>query len=160
MQDMLVRLLDLPDISEEEKILFEKEGIIFKRPITPEKSIVIDWTSKHFSKNWADETEVAFASPPVNCFIAQRNQEILGFACFESTAKNYFGPTGVLPNEREKGIGKILLIKALLALKEMGYTYAIIGGVGPASYYEEVVDARIIEKSEKSIYQNLLKHPK
>lgn len=160
MQDMLVRLLELPDISEEEKNLFENEGIVFKRPITPEKSIVVNWVGKHFSTNWADETEAAFASLPVNCYIAQREQEILGFACFESTAKNFFGPTGVLPTERSKGIGKILLIKALLALKEMGYTYAIIGGVGPASYYEQVVDAKIIEKSEKSIYQNLLKHPK
>lgn len=160
MQDMLVRLLELPDISEEEKNLFENEGIVFKRPITPEKSIVVNWVGKHFSTNWADETEAAFASLPVNCYIAQREQEILGFACFESTAKNFFGPTGVLPTERGKGIGKILLIKALLALKEMGYTYAIIGGVGPASYYEQVVDAKIIEKSEKSIYQNLLKHPK
>jgi len=160
MQDMLVRLLDLPDVSEEEKNLFEKEGISFKRPITPEKSIITEWVGKYFSKNWADENEAAFTSLPVNCFIAQRDQEILGFACFESTAKNFFGPTGVLPSERGKGIGKILLVKSLTALKEMGYTYAIIGGVGPASYYEQVVNAKIIEKSEKSIYQNLLKHPK
>lgn len=160
MQDMLVRLLDLPDVSEEEKKLFENEGIVFKRPITPEKSIVVNWIREHFSTNWADETEAAFTALPVNCLVAQREQEILGFACFESTSKNFFGPTGVLPTERGKGIGKILLIKALHALKEMGYTYAIIGGVGPASYYERVVDAKIIEKSEKSIYQNLLKHPK
>ncbi|WP_318311293.1 GNAT family N-acetyltransferase [Flagellimonas crocea] len=160
MQDMLVRLLDLPDISKEEKILFEKEGIVFKRPITPEKSIIVDWVSKHFSKNWADETEAAFSTLPVNCIIAQKDQEILGFACFESTAKNFFGPTGVVPAERGKNMGKVLLVKSLLALKEMGYAYAIIGGVGPASYYEKVVDAKIIEKSEKSIYQNLLKHTK
>ncbi len=160
MKDMLVRLLDLPDISEAEKDLFEKESIVFKRPITPEKSIVTDWVSKHFSKNWADEAEAAFTSLPVNCFIAQREQEILGFACFESTAKNFFGPTGVLPTERGKSIGKILLIKSLRALKEMGYAYAIIGGVGPASYYEQAVGAKIIEKSEKSIYQNLLKQSK
>ena len=160
MQDMLVRLLDLPDISQEEKKLLEKEGIIFKRPITPEKSIVEDWVNKHFSKNWADEVEAVFSTLPVNCFIAQRYQQILGFACFESTAKNFFGPTGVLADQRGKGIGKILLIKSLLALKEMGYAYAIIGGIGPAAYYEQVVNARIIEKSEKSIYHNLLKQPK
>lgn len=160
MHDMLVRLMDLPDISSVEKSLFEKEGIVFKRPIPPEKSILVNWVDQHFSKNWADETEAAFTALPVNCFIAQRRQEVLGFACFESTAKNFFGPTGVLPPERGKEIGKILLVKSLLALKEMGYAYAIIGGVGPASYYEKTVGATIIEKSEKSIYQNLLKHPK
>lgn len=160
MHDMLVRLMDLSDISIAEKELFEKEGIIFKRPIPPEKSIVVQWVGQHFSTNWADETEAAFSALPVNCFIAQREQEILGFACFESTAKNFFGPTGVLPSERGKNLGKILLVKSLLALKELGYAYAIIGGVGPASYYEKTVGATIIEKSEKSIYQNLLKHPK
>ncbi|MHA7830432.1 MAG: GNAT family N-acetyltransferase [Flagellimonas sp.] len=160
MQDMLVRLLDLPDVSEEENKLFEKEGVVFKKPITPEKSIVVDWVGEHFSKNWADEALAAFASLPVNCFIAQREQEILGFACFESTAKNFFGPTGVLPHERGKGLGKILLIKSLRALKEMGYNYAVIGGVGPTSYYEKVVSAKIIEKSERGIYKNLLKHSK
>lgn len=160
MHDMLVRLMDLPEISTAEKELLEKEGIVFKRPIPPEKSIVVDWVGQHFSTNWADETEAAFTALPVNCFIAQRGQEILGFACFESTAKNFFGPTGVLPSERGKEIGKILLVKSLFALKEMGYTYAIIGGVGPATYYEKTVGATIIEKSEKSIYQNLLKHRK
>lgn len=160
MQDMLVRLLDLPDISGEEKNLFEKESIVFKRPIMPEKSIVVDWVAKHFSKNWSDETEASFSALPVNCFIAQRGQEILGFACFESTFKNFFGPTGVLDSERGKGIGKILLVKSLMALKEMGYAYAIIGGVGPVSYYEQTVGAKIIDKSEKSIYQNLLKQSK
>nr|WP_321411849.1 GNAT family N-acetyltransferase [uncultured Allomuricauda sp.] len=160
MQDMLVRLLELPDTSKEENILFEKESIIFRKPIAPEKSIIVQWVNKHFSKNWADETEAAFSALPINCFIAQREQEILGFACYESTFKNFFGPTGVLQTERGKGIGKILLVKSLLGLRDMGYAYAIIGGVGPASYYEKVVDATIIEKSEKSIYQNLLKQQK
>ena len=160
MQDMLVRLLDLPEIASEEAKLSDSENIIFRRPIAPEKSIIVNWVREHFSPNWADEMEVAFSSTPVNCYVAQKGQSLLGFACFECTAKNFFGPTGVLPSEQGKGMGKILLVKALQALKEMGYTYAIIGGVGPAEYYKKAVDARIIEKSEKSVYQNLLKHPK
>jgi hypothetical protein len=158
MQDMLVRLLDLPDISEKEKELLESEKVVFRRPIPPEKSIVIRWVKKHFSVNWADETEAAFSSLPVNCFVAQRGQTLLGFACFESTAKNFFGPTGVITEERGKDIGKVLLVKSLVTLREMGYAYAIIGGVGPIPYYEKAVNARVIANSEKSIYQNLLKH--
>ncbi|MEW2921585.1 hypothetical protein AB1A65_08960 [Muricauda sp. ANG21] len=158
MQDMLVRLFDLPDISEKEKELLESEKVVFRRPIPPEKSIVVGWVKKHFSINWADETEAAFSSLPVNCFVAQRGQTLLGFACFESTAKNFFGPTGVITEERGKDIGKVLLVKSLVALREMGYAYAIIGGVGPTHYYEKAVNARVIANSEKSIYQNLLKH--
>lgn len=160
MQDMLVRLLDLPDVSLAEKKLGESENIVFKRPIAPERSLVIQWVKAQFSANWADEAEAAFSAAPVTCIVAQRRQSILGFACFECTAKNFFGPTGVIQTEQGKGIGKILLVKALEALKELGYTYAIIGGVGPVGYYEKTVDAQIIRKSEKSIYGNLLKHPK
>ena len=71
----------------------------------------------------------------------------------------YFSPKAVCLSFTLSHI-PILLIKSLLALKEMGYAYAIIGGVGPAAYYEQVVNARIIEKSEKSIYHNLLRQPK
>jgi hypothetical protein len=39
----------------------------------------------------------------------------------------------------------------------MGYGYAIIGGVGPAEFYEKAVGAKIIEGSEISIYQHLLR---
>ena len=160
MQDMLVRLLELPDTATLEESLAKEEGVIFKRPIAPEKHPIHNWVRSNFSQNWADELETAFYSTPVNCFIAQREQTILGFACFECTAKNFFGPTGVLPEERGKGIGRILLVKALQALKNMGYTYAIIGGVGPATYYKKVVHAQTIEHSEESIYQNLLKPTK
>ena len=160
MQDMLVRLLDLPDVSQEEQRLFETDQTLFRRPIPPERGMVVDWVGSNFSTYWADEVQAAFASLPVHCFIAQRGQELLGFGCYECTAKNFFGPTGVLPSHRGKGIGKVLLVKSLLALRELGYAYAVIGGVGPASYYERTVGAKIIEGSEKGIYQHLLKPSK
>ena len=71
--------------------------------------------------------------------------------------ENFFGPTGTKESERGKGIGKVLLVKSLLSLKEMGYGYAIIGGVGPEDYYKKVVDAKTIEGSEISIYENLIR---
>lgn len=157
MKDMLVRLLDLPDFSVLEKTLKKEDAILFRRPIAPEKSIVIDWVKSNFSSNWANEISVSFTTSPANCFIAQRDQDILGFSCFEATGKNFFGPTAVLESERGRGIGKILLVKSLKGLKNLGYTYGIIGGVGPIAYYEKTVNAVVIENSEKSIYQNMLK---
>ena len=81
----------------------------------------------------------------------------MGFSCYETTAKNFFGPTGVLPAYRGIGIGKVLLIKALMSLRALGYAYAVIGGVGPAAYYQKVVGAVIIEGSGRSVYQDLLR---
>jgi len=156
MQDMLVRLLNLPDVSGLENQL-NNAGIIIRRPIAPEKSIVAHWVGKHYSEFWKNEVEVAFTRLPVTCFVAQRGQDILGFSCYECSYKNFFGPTGVLEAENGKGIGRVLLIKSLLGLKEMGYAYAIIGGVGPAEYYQKTVNAVAIEGSEISIYQHLLR---
>jgi GNAT superfamily N-acetyltransferase len=156
-KDMLVSLIELPDASELEKRLSEKEKIIFRRAIAPEKHLVSEWVMEQFGAYWKSEVEVAFSRQPVSCWIAQRGNELLGFACYECTARNFFGPTGTLESERGKGIGKVLLIKSLESLREMGYAYAIIGGVGPAEFYEKAVGAKIIEGSEVSIYQHLLR---
>lgn len=157
MKDMLVRLMELPDASELEKRLLEKEKIVFRRAIAPEKHLVSEWIMEQFGAYWKSEVEVAFSRQPVSCWIAQRGNEILGFACYESTARNFFGPTGTKETERGKGVGKVLLIKSLESLREMGYAYAIIGGVGPVEFYEKAVGAKLIEGSEVSIYQNLLR---
>ena len=157
MKDMLVRLIELPNASELEKRLSEKEKIVFRRAIAPEKHLISEWVMEQFGAYWKSEVEVAFSRQPVSCWIAQRGNELLGFACYECTARNFFGPTGTKESERGKGIGKVLLIKSLESLREMGYAYAIIGGVGPAEFYEKAVGAKIIEGSEVSIYQHLLR---
>jgi hypothetical protein len=40
----------------------------------------------------------------------------------------------------------------------MGYAHAIIGGVGPAEFYEKAVGAKIIVGSDVSIYENLIRN--
>lgn len=157
MKDMLVRLTELPDVSEIEKRLKKAENMVFRRVIAPEKHLVTEWVMDNFGFYWKSEVEVAFSRQPVSCWIAQRGNSILGFACYECTARNFFGPTGTLESERGKGIGKVLLTKSLESLREMGYAYAIIGGIGPAEFYEKTVNAKIIEDSEISIYQHLLR---
>lgn len=157
MKDMLVRLMELPNASELEKKLLEKEKVVFRRAIAPEKHLVSEWVMEQFGAYWKSEVEVAFSRQPVSCWIAQRGNQLLGFACYESTARNFFGPTGTQESERGKGIGKVLLIKSLESMREMGYAYAIIGGVGPAEFYEKAVGAKLIDGSEISIYQHLLR---
>ncbi|WP_339703450.1 GNAT family N-acetyltransferase [Algoriphagus aquimarinus] len=157
MKDMLVRLIGLPDASLEEARLLKKEKVVFRRAIAPEKHLLSNWVLEHFGEYWQSEVEIAFSRQPVACWLAQRGNDILGFACYESSARNFFGPTGTMETERGKGIGKILLIKSLESMKEMGYAYAIIGGVGPAEFYEKAVNAKTIEGSEVSIYENLIR---
>lgn len=154
MPDMLVKLYELPEWQQKEKALLEK-GIKIRRAIPPEKAKVLEWVEDNFQKAWRSEADVAFSKSPLNIFIAYQEDQILGFACYDTTAKGFFGPTGVSKKARGKGIGAVLLLKSLAALKESGYAYAVIGGVGPIEYYKKVCQAVVIEGSEDSIYQDM-----
>jgi predicted N-acetyltransferase YhbS len=88
--------------------------------------------------------------------IAVRNQQILGFACYDGTAKGFFGPTGVDEAERGQGLGEALLMATLHAMSGAGYAYAIIGDPGPVSFYTSRLDALEIPKSKPGFYAGLL----
>ena len=153
--DMLVKLYDLPD----SRPVMERPtqaGISIRRALVPEMHRVIAWVKDNFSDGWASEAEVAFGRQPVSCHIAVKAGKIVGFACHDVTCRNFFGPTGVLPKSRKGGIGTALLLACLEDMKQQGYGYAIIGGVGPAEYYAKAVGAVAIEGSEVGIYRGLL----
>lgn len=155
MHDMLVKLYDLPSL-EEALAAVAKHGVVVRRAIAPEKLVVVDWVRAGFASS-VPEVECAFAHVPVRCFIATRDEAVLGFACHDVTCLNFFGPEGVAASERGKGIGRALLIATLHAQRAMGYGYAIIGGVGPAEFYEKTVGAVSIDGSTPGIYARRLR---
>lgn len=155
MIDMLVRLYELPDTCEIYSRV-EQQGIILRRARAYERHIVSSWAAEHFSPKWESEVKVALSRQPVTCHIATKDSEILGFACYETSAKGFFGPTGVSERARGTGIGKALLFKALEDLKNLGYVYGVIGGVGPREFYEKAVGATEIEGSSPGIYRDIL----
>lgn len=155
---MLVRLYDLPESSPAEAL--RVDGIELRRALAPEKHFVVSWVREHFGEGWAGECDVSFSRLPISCFRAQRGQDVLGFACYDATAKGFFGPTGVLEPERKQGLGTALLLMTLHAMAAEGYAYAIIGGAGPADFYAKAVGAVPIADSDPGIYANLLRSPR
>ncbi|MBR1267300.1 GNAT family N-acetyltransferase [Bradyrhizobium sp. AUGA SZCCT0222] len=153
--DMLVKLYALPD-SRPAYDRLRGAGIVMRRALAPEKHKVTGWVRQNFSEAWASETDVAFSRQPVSCFIAIREKNIIGFACHDATCRNFFGPTGVDPKARQGGVGKALLFACLEDMRQQGFGYAIIGGVGPAEFYSKAVGAVAIEGSEPGIYRGLL----
>jgi len=158
MIDMLVRLYELDDPSEMYAKV-EAHGIIMRRARAYERHIVADWVGKHFSPKWVSEVKIAFSRQPVSCYLATRDKEVLGFACYDTTAKGFYGPTGVGEAARGTGIGKALLYKCMFALKEQGYVYGMIGGVGPRAFYEKAIGAVEIPGSDPGIYRDILPDP-
>ena len=153
--DMLVKLYDLPG-SQALREQLAQAGVSLRRALAPEKHKVIAWVRDNFSDYWASEADVGFSREPVSCFIAVKDGKIIGFACHDVTCRNFFGPTGVDPKARKGGVGTALLLACLEDMKQAGYGYAIIGGVGPADYYAKAVGAVPIEGSDIGIYRGLL----
>jgi hypothetical protein len=169
MPDMLVKLYNLPPITLDNLTAL---GIEIRQAWPSEKRPIAEWVGRHFNPVWAAECEAALEQRPVTCYIAIQKEQrtapvadpydlpkenLLGFACYDTTHKGMFGPTGVHENYRKYGIGKALLLTCLHAMAAETYAYAIIGWVGPAEFYAKVVGATIIDGSEPGIYRGLLK---
>ena len=136
MPDMLVNLLRLPKDDGIEAAL-SRDGITIRRAMSPDKFRIVPWVQEISSLSAAGECDVCFSHTPISAFIATDGAKIIGYACYNATAPDFFGPTAVDPAYRGKGVGKALLIRALRALHDEGYAYAIIGGVGPIPFYEK-----------------------
>ena len=157
MHDMLVRLYDLPDLPPALDGA-RRAGVSVRRALAPEVAVVVAWAQEHFPGS-AAEVRIACGRMPISCFIAVREGRILGFACYDATARNFFGPEAVVEAERGRGVGRALLLAALHAQREQGYAYSIVGGVGPAEFYARTVGAVAIAGSTPGIYAGMLNLP-
>jgi len=156
MPDMLVKLYELPDVSSLIGTLKER-GIVIRTAMPYEKHIVTHWVRRTFGRAWESECEVAFSNHPVSCFLATEASEVIGFACYDSTCLNFFGPTGVEKSKRGLGIGKALFLSCLYAMRAKGFAYAIVGSTGLTEFYAKAAGAIAIEGSKPGIYRDQLK---
>ncbi|MBC2709682.1 MAG: GNAT family N-acetyltransferase [Desulfosarcina sp.] len=156
MTDLLVKLYDLPDQGAQLAALAKKD-IRVRRAMASEKSLVVGWVENLFGDGWAAECDVAFARQPIACMIAVSGGRLEGFACHDSTCLNFFGPIGIDPVSRQKGIGRAVLLTTLSAMAHAGYAYAIIGGAGPMAFFEKCVETFPIPESTPGIYRPTIK---
>jgi GNAT superfamily N-acetyltransferase len=153
---MLVKLYELPPL---EGLLGElrEHGVEIRRAIAPEKHVVAGWVRERFRELWVSECEVAFGHVPVSCFVAVDGEKMVGFACYDTTRRGFFGPTGVDESVQGRGIGTALLLACLHSMWVEGYGYAIIGGAGPVDFYAKVCGATVIEGSNPGVYRGMLR---
>ena len=155
--DLLVNLYDMQCVHNHQKL--KDNGIIIRRAMSPDKGKILDFIKTHYDEAWMYESEHAIMNTPNSCYIAIKDKEIVGFACYDATAKGYFGPIGIKPGQKGGGVGQSLLYETLLGMKEAGYGYAIIGWVDEAiGFYEKTLKIHQIPDSqpENTIYQNLV----
>lgn len=154
MPDMLARLYDLPDAAPYRQRA-TAAGFTIRRADPWDRLRLREFVRTNFQELWAMEADRAFNYMPITCHLAVHDRQIAGFAVYESTRRGYFGPTGVREDLRGNGLGAALLIACLESMREMGYAYAVIGGVGPARFYEKTVGAFTIPGSDPGVYSTL-----
>ena len=149
--DMLVKLHEVQD----DEALMEKlrdEGIFIKRAMTPDMTKITAWVEAEFGRGWADQCMAGILGG--GCWIAEKDGRPVGFACFDATLPGFFGPTGVKENMRGRGVGRALLIRCMISMRERGASYAVIGWAGPKEFYRKAVGAGLIEDSFPGAYRN------
>ncbi|HYM14376.1 MAG TPA: GNAT family N-acetyltransferase [Dehalococcoidia bacterium] len=154
MPDMLVRLYALPDAAPYDARA-AAAGVTVRRLDAWDRAPLRRFVVDHFTENWASESELTFGGHPITGFVAVQHGRFVGFAVYEASRRDFFGPTGVREDLRGAGIGASLLFRCLESMREMGYAYAIIGGVGPADFYAKVCGATLIEASDPGVYGSL-----
>ncbi|HEV3195277.1 MAG TPA: GNAT family N-acetyltransferase [Candidatus Cybelea sp.] len=119
------------------------------------------WIDETFGGAWSSE---AHAGSNV---IARRSGRPVGFATIDSRGLEFswlngiarepgvgvFGPFGVAPEERDRGLGRSLLGAALDALRARGCARAIVPAVGDdrlERYYRESTGAKVAERYERA----------
>ncbi len=141
--DMSVDLghADLETAAVEQRL--SSEGITLRRATMEEVPAVAAFALKTFSVGWYVETSDAARFSPPPLFIALDKGEIVGFAVYDVTGQDRFGPTGTRPDYRKRGIGEALLKMCLRDMRDRGAAVAEIGWAGPLAFYYRAVDARI-----------------
>ena len=151
--DMLIKLYNqLPD----SPTLASAASQVHK-PLAPEHDLVIAWVARHFTPGWASEAGVALANRPVSLFIATQADALLGFCCYDATARGFVGPIGVAEHARRGGLGAALLRACMHDMRAAGYAYAVAGAVGAPEFFRRVAGATEIEGSTPGIYSGMLK---
>ena len=92
MHDMLVRLVHLRSPEPLVRRVWGECAVLI-RPCRPfELHLLLKWVRENFSPKWVSEATVAMSHCPPTCFVATQHARIVGFACYDTTSRGFFGP--------------------------------------------------------------------
>ncbi|MFN8502434.1 N-acetyltransferase family protein [Kouleothrix sp.] len=120
------------------------DGFSIRRLLPGDQAALSEWVHAEWGSIWQWEALSTYANDPVSAFVALKEGKLCAFACYDTSSfRNVFGPTGTAEDQRWKGLGRVLLLRCLRDLRELGFERAEISWVGPISFYARTVDAAI-----------------
>jgi mycothiol synthase len=116
----------LPEWVAEKIRQLEAEGVHCEA-YRPEWTLpLLEFTRREFPGDWVRVVREAMGrivsgEPPQRLTVAHEKGRVLGFAHFQNER---FGPSGVAASERGRGLGQMLMFRALAAMREQGFRTA------------------------------------
>lgn len=154
MTDMLVKLYGREEGSKPGGL--ETQGVSIKRAMAFDRALICAFVREQFeTPGWVGECEIALSQQPPTCYVAVHEKRIIGFCCWDSTAKGMLGPLGVSASWRGRGVARELIHASLASMREAGYAYAIIGWVSSVEFYAKICGAVPIADSHPGVYSRL-----
>jgi len=110
-----------------------------RRVEAADRAEVTRFIEQDFGRIWAFETQSALRSDSPTVFIAEINGRIAGFSAHDANNRKlgFFGPTGVHPPDRGKGLGRALLLASLRDLRDLGFQHAVIPWTDALEFYRK-----------------------
>jgi len=121
--DMTGYLDELDFDTSRDEARLRRQGIVVKRIEYGERDALKDFLAATFP-NWIGTASAVTPDGPQPVHIARTSRGVIGFA---ASGDGWFGPIGVDPKRRLKGIGKVLLLRCLRDIRERGHKTASIG---------------------------------
>lgn len=84
-RDMIVGLTNFPHYEVTNK------KIKLKRAFSGDKDEILNFVHENFQANWTYEVEQSLMQSPGKCFIETEEGKLLGFACYDASAKGFLG---------------------------------------------------------------------
>lgn len=125
-----------------------RAGIVIRRGGEYDRRVIPAQIGSVFSREWAFEVDRALEDTSRArtrggvAHFALSGRDLAGFAVAGLWAANAFGPMGTLPGFAGRGIGAVLLKRALGELRSRGISTGLIPWIGPEQFYRRVVNAR------------------
>jgi mycothiol synthase len=119
-----------------------------RRASAGDRDRVISWIAETFGRIWAFETSRAFEHPIPTLVLAEERGRLAGFSAWgaNNAALGGYGPAGVTPSLRGRGMGRELLLGSLAEMRRDGFGRALIQWAAGYEFYRHVCGARVAHR--------------
>jgi len=93
--------------------------------------------------SWVSEITAALRSSEAGLQVAVRDKHYVGFCAYGLNRPQEVGPVRTAPEQRQLGIGSVLLKRSLADQRDRGLTAAELVWAGPLSYFSRTLHATI-----------------